>query len=365
MNVMMLEVDVPGATFAAMGLKQGFISRSLVREDETAEFQDKAMKLDEWPVQEFEGHTYHWKNTTSSDEYAGHFFGMPLFYDLCAKSEGERAEIRKRVRLAMDYIIAGKELLIGLNGDPTMFGRWQNLGAASDGLDACTAKYHYDIETCVDSYYGGGWLNSLEILGHLLATWHMTGDKKYYDEYERLYTKERYGKMIPVRADTWTVTNPQFVNHSDHELAMLAYYTLLRYEPNPDRRQIVEKSILDFYGYVRAENNPWEVATIASAIDKDVNLAGAIETLKEIPLDMREMLYNNSHRLDVDLLGVNNGREGIMFARLLPYDEIRTSKWNSNPFEVNGGGSPRSVLSPTPYLISYWMMRYHGLIRTP
>jgi hypothetical protein len=362
-DAMMLEFDVPGETFAAKGMSKGFITRSLVREDEGQVYSEK-MTQSNWHQQAFGGHTYYWKDDTSSDEYTGHFFGLPLFYDLCAKTEAEREQIRSHAKSAIDYLIAHQYLLIDLNGKPTTFGVWKDLGAASDGIDACTARYHYDVGTCIYSNFGAGWLNSIEILGYLLATWHMTGDKKYYDEYERLHTKERYGKMVPLTSDTWTVTKPDIANHSDHELATLAYYILLRYEPNADRRAIWEKSILDFYEAERPEHNPWELSVVASTIDKNVDLDAGMASMRQLPLDLRDMLYDNSHRVDADR-GPNDRSGSPQFTRVFPYDEIRYSLWNGNPYSVSDGGDARVMTSPTPYLIAYWTARYHGLILAP
>jgi hypothetical protein len=363
MDVMQLQLDIPAKTFAAAGRAPGFITRSLVRDDEGAVFEDKKTR-DNWHREEWEGRTYYWKDDTSSDEYAGHYFGIPLFYDLCAKSEAEKDALRERLRTATDYLIDNDYLLVDLDGAPTTHGHWKDLGAAADGLDLCTARYGFDIATCIDSYHGGGWLNSLEILGHLLATWHLTGDPKYYDEYERLYTEERYGKMIPIHDDLFTVSSPRFANHSDHELAMLAYYTLLRYEPNEDRRAILVKSIRDFYEYEREEHNPWQVATIASAYGDDVDLDGAVQTLKDLPNDWRTVRYDNSHRVDARR-DQNDRFDRPQFKTVFPYDELRTMKWNSSPYAVVDGGDPRSVLVPTAYLIAYWMARYHGLLEVP
>ena len=39
-------------------------------------------------------------------------------------------------------------------------------------------------------------------------------------------------------------------------------------------------------------------------------------------------------------------------------------KWNGNPYRTEDGGSS-SVMSPTPYLIAYWKLRYYGLITAP
>lgn len=360
-QVMFLEFDIPAKTFTAMGKSPGFITRSLVREDEGEIFENKATQSN-WHLEEWEGRQYYWKDDTSSDEYAGHYFGLPIYYDLCAQDEAEKEEIRKRLRLSTDYLIVNDYRLIDLDGERTTHGHWYDLAIAVDGLDQCTDKYGIErAADCIDSRHGGGWLNGAEILGHLLATWHVTGDQKYYDEYERLFTAERYGRLIAITEDTFTVTEPRFANHSDHELAMLAYTTLLRYEPNVARRQQYVQSLLDFYEYERKEHNPWQVAVIGAYHAADVDLDGALRSLREMPTDWRTWTVDNTHRLDADLWP-RDRHDSPQFNRVFPYDEIRTMKWNGNPYAVSGGSGGNSVLAPTPYLLAYWMQRYYGLI---
>lgn len=357
MDVMLLQIDIPGETFTAAGRKKGFITRSLVRDDEGELFEDKTTRAN-WHLQEYGGRDYYWKDDTSSDEYAGHFFGYPLFYDLCAKTEEERAAIRERIRLVMDYVIEGDYQLLDLDGERTTHGDWKDQAIAVDDLDACFQVH--DLESCASSWGGGGWLNSMEILGHLLATWHITGDQKYYDEYDRLWREERYGDMIPIKEHYLTLTEPAIVNHSDHELALLAYFTLLRYEPNAERRAIIEQSIRDFWELEKKERNPWAVSVMASALaEVDVELAAL--ALRELPDDWRTWRVDNSHRTDARRWPAD--RHGNpQFNVVFPYDEIRTMKWNGNPYAVSGGGSGRSALAPTPYLIAYWKLRYYGAL---
>ncbi len=361
MDVMFLQIDIPGQAFERAGMKRGFITRSLVRDDEGEVFDDKAPR-DNWHLETYEGRDYYWKDDTSSDEYAGHYFGIPIFYDLCAQSEAEREAIRERIRLTTDYLIDGGYLLIDLDGQPTTHGDWKDLGVAANGLDACTDTYGLDYAAkCIESRHGGGWLNGAEILGHLLAAWHITGDQRYYDEYERLYTVEDYGKIVETNEDTFTVTKPAFANHSDHELAMLAFTTLIRYEPNAERRARYEQSLLTFYEHEREEHNPWQVAVIGTVHAGDLDLAGAVETLKHMPEDWRTWRVDNAHRQDADRWP--NDRHGErQFSRVFPYDELRTMKWNGSPYVVAGGRDSPSLLAPTPYLIAYWMLRYYGML---
>ncbi len=358
MDVMLLLYDVPAETFVAQGDKAGFITRSLVRSDEGAVFDSKAT-MDNWHLQEFDGQTYYWKDDTSSDEYAGHFFGIPIFYDLCAQSDAERNEIAVRIQRVTEYIIENELVLPDLDGEPTSHGDWAGLADAVDGIGPCLANMGSE---CAESFGGGGWLNSIEILGFLLASWHITGDDAFYAEYERLAIDERYGEMVPVKDTTLTVTSRGIANHSDHELATLAYYTLLRYEPNADRRATWIQSIRDFHSHEVLERNPFEIAMMSSAID-DPAVADAVRSLQEMPLDWREMRYDNTHRQDFDLDTSTDRFSQLQFNEVPPYDEIRTMKWNGNPYIVVGGSTDQAHQAPWPWLLPYWMMRYYGAIQ--
>lgn len=362
MDVMFMLVDVPALTFEAAGKSRGFVARSLVRDDEGDVYTSK-LTSDRWVKQAYRGRDYVWKNDTSSDEYAGHFFGFPLFHDLCAKTAEEKAEVATRMRQIADYLIAGQFLLYDLDGEPTTFGRWKDLAASIVAPNDCASRF--PLELCFSSLGGGGWLNAMEILGHLLATWHVTGDQKYYDAYEALYVDQRYGELIPLRETTVTVTEPAIANHSDHELALLAYFTLLRYEPDEGRRARLTKSILDFQAYERRERNPWSVSVVASGVPlseaQDPGLDDALETLRVWPEDWRTWRTDNSHRLDAGRWPDDRHRRP-QFDAVFPYDELKTMKWNTSPYAVEGGGSGRSVLAPTPWLIAYWKLRYYGVL---
>ncbi len=361
LQVMFLQIDIPALTFEAAGLKRGFITRSLVREDEGEVFNSKATQ-DNWHLQSWEGRDYYWKDDTSSDEYAGHYFGLPVYYDLCAKDDAERTQVAEYMAVATDYIIAGDYVLYDLDGESTLHGHWEDLAIGIDGVDPCVERFGIErAADCLSSKHGGGWLNATEILGLLLSTWHVTGDQKYYDEYERLFTEERYGELINVTEDIFTVARPAFANHSDHELGMLGYTTLLRYEPNPERRAQYVQSMLDMYEYERQEHNPWQVAVIAAAHPGEVDTEAALKSLQDLPLDWRTWRIDNSHRKDAARWPTDRHGDA-QFSRVFPYDEIRAMKWNGSPYTVVGGSSGKGVLAPTPYLLAYWMLRYHKVL---
>jgi hypothetical protein len=353
MDVMMLLTDVPGATFADNGMQPGFITRSLVRSDEVKLFESKK-GLPNWHLQEFQGNTYLWKDDTSADEYTGHFFGIPIFYDLCAQDEAERAELRDRLARVMSYLIDNGYRLIDLDGEPTTHGDWTGLANAVDGLGPCIEKR---LPKCAASFGGEGWLNSIQILGFLLATWHLTGDHRYYHEYLDLAVNQRYAEMVAPRSTTLTLTSPRLANHSDHELATLAYFTLLRYEPDAARRQGYMKALQDFYEYEKPERNALHLGLMAGAID-DVDAETAAQTLREIPIDRRLWRVDNSHRQDATLSPIPDRFGAAQFASVFPYSELGELEWNSNLFAAVQGLDGRVIQGVWPFLLPYWSLRY-------
>lgn len=370
MDMMFLEMDIPGVDFEAAGLGRGFITRSLVRDDEGQVFEDKKNNPRWHLVHYTDGHDYYWKDDTSSDETTGHFFGFPLFHDLCAKDEAERQAVAEHAAALAGTIVDHGFRLVDLDGEPTTFGHWEpeRLAAAVDGLDPCleNALQADDtsaaIQACFGSWYGEGWLNSIEILGHLLATWHMTGDARFHDAYEMLITKYRYDKIAMPHAETVTITDPAFMNHSDHELAMLAYATLIRYEPNDARRAKWIESLMFLYEHEKGERNPLWAAFVALAAGPEAaDLDAALRSLREIPFDRRDWRVDNTHRRDA--LNWPDDRHGHpQFDRVFPYDEIPTVWWNSNFRSKADGGDGRSVSGPMAWLLPYWAMRYAGVI---
>lgn len=378
MDNMFKLMDYPAITFEAAGMARGFIARSIVSAEETElynfklEQAEKVEREDEtykdilrWNPVTVDGKDYLWKADTSSDEYAGHYFGMPVFYDLCAKTDEEREEVARYAGEAMRYVIDGGYKLIDLDGTRTMHGHWDpaTISIAVDGLQECLSAGHDSME-CISSYYGGGWLNSLEILGALLATYHMTGDETFYDSYEYLIQVHRYDEMAMANEDTYTITNPVVANHSDHELAMLAYTSIIRYEPNEERRRKWIESLEFLYESELPERNPWwaAICALSGCSDPATDVAGALRTLREMPDDNRKWRVDNRHRKDMEELDLDR-HDDRQIDRVFSYDEIRTMWWNGNPYELINGGSGREWYSPTNFLLPYYMNLYAGLLK--
>lgn len=359
-EVMFLEVDIPAVDFQKAGLGYGFVTRSLVREDEGDVYTSKASQSNWHPV-EYNGRRYYWKDDTSSDEIDGHFFGYSFYYDHCAKNEEEREEVARRLGGIADYILRNGYQLLDLDGEKTTWGHWQPdyIGVSVNGMERCLSKY--SLELCMESAHGGGWLNGTQILGFMLSAYRITGDIKFYNAYEELITKYKYDKLIEFTDDVWTVTRPAIANHSDHELAMLAYTILLRYEHNPERRARWLSNLLKFYEWEIPERQPMWAAVVALYSEDKARVEDAIRTMREIPRDLRKMLVDNSNRQDANDNGLDRHKHP-QWDRVFPYDEIRKMWWNGNPYSKADGRSPKNYGGPMFYSIAYWMLRYAGVL---
>jgi len=116
------------------------------------------------------------------------------------------------------------------------------------------------------------------------------------------------------------------------------------------------------YEYELPERNPCWSAIIAGFVSDGYHLDEALQTMREWPDDWRVWREDNSHRVDA-VLDVADRSGDPQFTTVLPYDEIRTMKWNGNPYQVIDGGDGREVQAPWPWLLPYWMYRYNGVIK--
>jgi len=363
MQNMFLLVDVPAVSFKAKGMKRGFVARSLCREDEPC-FAGKVAQSN-WHLVTYNGQKYYWKDDTSSDEIVGHFFGYPLYYDLCAENDDEKAAVADHALAIANYIVDNGFRLVDLDGKETEYGHWQpeKLAIALDGFGECVKKYH-DADTCGMAAFGGGWLNSIEILGLLLSAYHMSEDPKFFEAFKSLALKHEYWRLAMGNKNTFTMTNPAIENHCDEELAMLSFTTLLTYESDPERRAYWQACLKWLYEDVKPERNPLHAGITAIFMPDIVDVKAGVKSLIDMPVwDRRRVMVDNSHRVDARLIGKDrHGQE--QFDRVFPYDEIRTMWWDKNPsVKVADKGMETVIDGPMAFLTAYWSTRYAGVLK--
>lgn len=309
----------------------GFHARSIIKIGE-----DIQPKDGEW-------HTtadgqWRWKGDTSSDEIVGHYFGYALYYDLVA-DETEKEKIRGVITRMTDHILNNNFQLIDTDGKRTRWGWWAPEDIWEDPDETG--------------------LRALHLLAHLRTAFHITGNARYEQAYQELITKHRYHLLMRNQK----INYPGRINHSDDELAFLSYYPLLIYEKDAKLREVYLQSLERSWQVERPERNPlWNFIYAACSGAKEFDREDSIRTLREIPMDLIEWTVTNSHRLDVpmDLLADRFNRKQALI--VLPYDELPMTKWNGNPYRIDGGNGGRTEDDGAYFLLPYWMGRYHKLI---
>lgn len=288
-----------------------------------------------------------WKSDTSSDEVDGHYFAYAVYFDVCANAK-EKEEIRAVVRRITDHIIANDYQYIDPDGKRTTWGVWSPKELNDNPKWAPERG-----------------LNSLEILSHLKVAHHITGDPKYEAAYNELIEKHHYAENT---LEQKRVHESGYTNHSDDELAFLAYYPLLMYERDAKLRDIYLKSIQRTWEFERPEKSPFFNFIYAAALQaekrsdaairpseagvdpKAYDLDACIEWLRDVPADMVSWSVDN------------NGRNDIIAGQVFPPSERRLMKWNGNPYKLDGGDGGNLADDGTFILLPYWMGRWHRLI---
>jgi len=280
-----------------------------------------------------------WKGDTSSDELDGHFFAFSIYYDLVAEGE-EKHRIARAAAAIADHLLEHGLLLVDVDGERTTWGV-------------------FSPEMLNGPWEAQRGLNSLEILSHLKAVYHMTGDKRYQAAYLDLVRNHHYA----LNTVKQKITTPGEVNHSDDELAFLAYYPLLLYETDPDLVALYRLSLERSWQIERPEACPLYNVIYAALTGYSGDVEETIKTLQEIPMDLVTWTMKNSHRSDVTL-DEEAGRFGeVQSLKPLSPAERAVMKWNGNPYRLDGGNDGREEDDGTFFLLPYWMGRYYKLFQ--
>lgn len=299
-----------------------------------------------------------WKGDTSSDELDGHYYAYAIYYDLCA-DDAEKSEIREYVRRITDNLLDNGLYYLDVDGKPTTWGVFP------------PERLNHDLKWLPERG-----LNSLETLSHLKVAIHIVGDSRYQEAYDELINDHAYHMNTVRQKIIWPA---RMVNHSDDELAFVAYLPLLWYERDPELRKVYLASIHRSFEIERPERSPYFNYIYAAALQANewtdpsqrptepfvspeaYDAQKCVNWFRGVPRDMIRWRVVNSDRADVGkILKTRFGH--ARSRRVLPVAERPFMRWNGDPYELDGGGDGRSRNDGAHVLVAYWMGRYHRFL---
>jgi hypothetical protein len=319
-------------------------------------FERRGYKYDDKPWRRADDPGWDWKSTTSSDEAIGHVFAFGVIAELIS----DKAIKTKAISLLdtlMSNILKNDLYLVDFDGKPTRWGRWN-------------PEYVNGFPEMI----GDRKLNSSNIIGMLQTAYRFTGKEKYRSTAFNLMDNYGYFKNLmkpmsgigiaPHGTDSLSMLLSEGWNHSDDEMYFLGYWGLFRYAFNDSLKSAYEKAIIDHLDAERPEKDAlWNIMAAMTGTEK-AGFDDAVWYLKEYPMDLIEWNIKNSHRKDIEILAPNFRNQ--LTKELLPPDELRIARHNSNRFILDGGDDGSSEMSAGDiWLLPYWMGRYLGVISEP
>ncbi len=299
--------------------------------------------LPDWRPGEGDDRNYRWLGNVSVDQVLGVVYGYGLAFDLDVESSTQRRAIARRVADIADHIAAHGMTIVDSTGRRVKHGDLSP-GWASENLNALIA------------------------LAVFKTAAHMSPEGPYQRIYRDLIDRHGYARRARAARDRWweSLTG---VNHSDNNLAMLAYDVLLRYEEDASLREQYRSGLDRTWRVVRSEGNALFTYIARSggvAVGGD-SLRSALRSLLEFPLDQRDDKVINSTREDVCLSARRDRAGDLQACAPLSVSERPRGpfEWNENPYRLDRLGGGTQAYSGLGYLLAYWMGRQRDLIEAP
>jgi hypothetical protein len=321
---------------------------------------------------------YLYKIDTSSDELAGHFFFYGIYYDLVAKTEQEKQEVRQVVGDITDHLVRHGYKLTDHDGKVT---RWGDFSP-----EYFSSVYGYDQRG----------LNSMIMLSFLNVAKHVTGDVKYDVEAKKLRDTYKYHIFALHPKEYFPAEN---VVPWDNNLCLMSLYGLLKYETDPSLQLMYRQSLENAWLHISKQKNAfWDTIYESLANDftrlVDQNTFARsdlfsenhlyapsvvkshyraanhseyiLENLQKIPLDLVGYTMHNTHRLDVVLDGTPGQSEDMGWhidGLALPVDERAHVRQDRDGFALNASeGDGYAEHEGTFFLLPYYMALHYKLL---
>lgn len=283
------------------------------------------------------------KGDTSNDEVTSHMFMMGHAYDLCA-DEDQRRRIREHVDGIGGGIVDHGYQLVDVDGKVTTYGQFD-------------PAY---VNDSFEGQYGDGGHRSAQMIAILDLAYYMTGKQKYLDAEHGLIDEHHYDQNIVHESEY-----PFRAGSGDgDELVTQAFFILLRYEQDPALRAMWLEGWRRTYSNIRLQQGAFWDITNAVLGGEDPEFENAARWLRLAPVDMIRWNQHNSQRRDLAPAPDYYHDDGRMRTdgEILPYDERRCDRWNTDQFRVDGGMNGMIEMDGADVLEPYWMGRYYGFI---
>jgi hypothetical protein len=285
---------------------------------------------------------YRWLGDTSVDQVLGVVYGYGWAFD-ATDDRTRRDRIAREVTAIVDRIVAHGMRIVGPDG------RRVKHGDLTAGLFAEN-------------------LNALIALALVKTADHVAPDGSYERVYRDLAERRGYARRAEAARDRWweSLTG---VNHSDNNLAVLAYDALLRYESDPRLREQYYAGLLRTWNVARREGNALLTAVAAAhgvPVDATARRA-AIDALLDFPLEQPGVTRMNSRRPDVCVSPRRDRTGDLQACEPLPMSERPRGpfEWNQNPYRLDSTGDGTQEYSGLGYLVAYWLGRRVEFIEAP
>lgn len=285
------------------------------------------------------------KADTSNDEVTSHMFMMGHAYDVCA-DEDQRTAIAAHVDGIIGGIVDNGYRLVDLDGEVTSYGQFDP---------------SYVNEPLLGQLADGG-RRSVQMLAAIDLAYYMTGKQKYLDAKRELIEEHHYDVNVvheceaPLRQGTRS--------GDGNELGTQAFFVLLRYEQDPALREMWLSGWRNTYSNILPQQGAlWDITNgVLGGDDPQFDNTG--RWLRLAPMDMIRWNQHNSHRQDLAPAPDFYADDARIRSdgRILPYDERRCDRWNTDQYRVDGGMGAWTEMDGADVLMPYWTGRYYGFI---
>lgn len=295
----------------------------------------------EWRQGKGDYREYRWLGDVSADQVDGVVFGYALAFDFL-EEPSLREQIAVDVAAIADRLLDHRMRMIDVDGKMTRFGDFR-VGLFSEDLNALIA------------------------LMVIKVAHHVTQAPRFEAAYHDLIERKGYHHRAAAARDKWW-EHLLGVNHSDNNLAFLAFYPLLRLEQAPELQQVYQKGLERAWRVVRDEANPLFTFIYGALLPKERQepdvMEKALETLFFFPSVKRNIPMTYGQRADVCRSFWNDRLGHPQACAPVPIQErsIDEFEWRANPYRLDGRGNGNLLFAGVDYLLPYWLGRYHQFI---